>query len=253
MKNLCGAAFQLGIDDIVVFVVGPSGSGKSMFIEEVTRSGFTKVGTNLQPCTAKVQAVRCELTEAGKTSLGDAIQKNIVFIDTPSFHTGRNDGVGEKEMEKWLNKSRSKSTLVGTIYMQRVETDPYNESIQQHLNTFAYTFPQDFVPFPKRLHAVLSYEGVIPENTIRLRRKTFQAQLRTLRPCLGGKHKWNASFHPDLFQAGDPETAWRTVVALFTHSQPEPEGRTEATGVERQERPERSRDLPSRVDVMERG
>jgi len=129
--------------------------------------------------------------------------------------------------------------------MQRVETDPYNESIQQHLNTLAYTFPQDFVSFPKRLHAILSYEGVIPEDTIQFRRKTFQAQLRTLRPSVGGKQKWDASFHPDLFRAGDPETAWRAVVALFTHSGPTEVGGAEP--VERRERPERSRDLPSRV------
>lgn len=78
------------------------------FVEAVTRSGFTKVGTNLQPCTAKVQAVRCELTEAGKTALGGATQKNIVFIDTPSFHTGQNDRdkMAEKEMENWLKKSK---------------------------------------------------------------------------------------------------------------------------------------------------
>ena len=100
--------------------------------------------------------------------------------------------------------------------MHRVETDPYYESIQQHLNTFAHTFPQDFVCLPQRLHAVLSYEGVIPEDTIRPRRATFQAQLRGLRPSLGGRLRWNASSHPALFEPGDPETAWQVVVALFS-------------------------------------
>lgn len=79
---------------------------RSQFVQEVTKSSFTKVGTNLQPCTAKVQAIRCELTEAGKTALGNAIQRNIVFVDTPSFHTGRSDRVAEQEMNNWLSKSK---------------------------------------------------------------------------------------------------------------------------------------------------
>ena len=98
--------------------------------------------------------------------------------------------------------------------MHRVETDPDHEPIQQHLNTFASTFPEDFVSLPERLRAVLSYEGIIQEDAVRSRRETFQAQLRGLRPSLG-KLKWNASSHPDLFQSGRPETAWRAVVELF--------------------------------------
>ena len=103
--------------------------------------------------------------------------------------------------------------------MHRVETDPCNESIQKHLNTFAYTFPQDFSSLPKRLHAVLSYEGVISEDTIRLRKEKFQTQLYALSPTLGGRLRWVASSHPELFQAGSPETAWHAVVALFTSTQ----------------------------------
>lgn len=113
---------------------------------------------------------------------------------------------------------RSKSTLVGTIYVHRIETDPSYEPMQKHLDTFAYTFPLDFVSFPQRLQAVLSYEGVIAEDTIRSRRETFQGQLHRLRPSRGGKLKWRASSHPDLFLPGDTasETAWQAVVALFS-------------------------------------
>ena len=102
--------------------------------------------------------------------------------------------------------------------MHRVETDPAHEPIQKHLNTFASTFPQDFVSLPRRLHAVLSCEGKIQADTIRSRRETFRAQLRELRPSLvqGGRLEWNASSHSDLFQRGDPETAWQAVVALFS-------------------------------------
>ncbi|KAF8120423.1 hypothetical protein EV363DRAFT_1371167 [Boletus edulis] len=221
IKGLHDLAFQLGDHDIVVFVVGPSGSGKSTFVEQATKSAFVNVGTSLRPCTATVQAIRCELTDRAKAALGATMQRNIVFVDTPSFHTqaGRQDEAAES-VKSWLKNSKSDSTpsLVGTIYMHRVETDPRYESVQQHLNTFAHTFPNDFVPFPQRLHTVFSYEGVIPDHTIQPRRERFEAQLRTLRPSLG-QLKWDTSFHPALFRQGDPETAWQAVVALFTLSQ----------------------------------
>ena len=78
----------------------------SQFVEEVTKSDLAKVDTNLRPCTAKVQAIRCKLTEEAKTALGGAIQKNIVFVDVPSLHAGQNDGAAEKEMQSWLSKSK---------------------------------------------------------------------------------------------------------------------------------------------------
>jgi len=77
------------------------------FVKELTKSGLIRVGKNLRPRTAKVWAIKCELTDEAKTALGDAIQKNIVFVDTPSFHTALDDGAAaaEKEMENWLSKS----------------------------------------------------------------------------------------------------------------------------------------------------
>ncbi|KAF8441318.1 hypothetical protein L210DRAFT_953422 [Boletus edulis BED1] len=218
LKDRHGLAFQLDDDDIVVFVVGPSGSGKSTFVEQATRSyDLVKVGTGLRPCTATVQAIRCELSEGAKAALGTTMQRNIVFVDTPSFHTqpGRHDEAAYN-LKSWLRKSKSKSTpsLVGTIYMHRVETDPRYESVQQHLNAFAHAFPKDFVPFPQRLHAVFSYEGVIPHQTIQIRRETFETQLHALRPSIG-QPKWVTSFHPALFRQGEPETAWQAVLELF--------------------------------------
>jgi len=219
IKGRRGLAFQLSDDDIVVFVVGPSGSGKSTFVEQATKSSdLVKVGTGLRPCTATVQAIRCELTEAARNALGlTTMQRNIVFVDTPSFRTqpGRHDEAADK-LKSWLSKSKSKSTpsLVGTIYMHRVETDPRYEPVQPHLNTFSCTFPKDFAPFPQRLHAVFSYEGVIPPQTVQIRRKTFETQLDSLRPSLG-QPKWVTSFHPTLFTLGEAETAWQAVLELF--------------------------------------
>ena len=78
----------------------------SQFVLEVTRNNFVEVGRNLRPSVAGVWAIRCKLTEEAKEALGGVIQKNIVFVDTPSFHTGYNDTATEKEMTSWLSKSK---------------------------------------------------------------------------------------------------------------------------------------------------
>ncbi|KAF8553436.1 hypothetical protein OG21DRAFT_1247506 [Imleria badia] len=114
--------FELANDDMVVFVVGPSGAGKSLvrssssyydrpfipsqFVQELTKSNLVKVSANLRPCSARVQAIRCKLTDEARTALLAVTQKNIVFVDTPSFLTGQNDGAAEKEMNHWLRKSK---------------------------------------------------------------------------------------------------------------------------------------------------
>ena len=78
----------------------------SQFVRAVTQArGLIEVGHTLRPCTGKVQAVRCELTEEARTALGAGGRKNIVLVDTPSFFTAVIDGA-EKETSAWLKKSK---------------------------------------------------------------------------------------------------------------------------------------------------
>lgn len=78
----------------------------SQFVRAVTQArSLVEVGQSLRPCTGKVQAVRCELTEEARTVLGAGERKNIVFVDTPSFHTALINGA-EKETNTWLKKSK---------------------------------------------------------------------------------------------------------------------------------------------------
>lgn len=77
----------------------------SQFIQEVTKSDLVTPSDDLQPFTTKVQAIRCRLTWEAREALGRPSQKNIVFVDTPSFLTGRDYGA-EREMNTWLRRSR---------------------------------------------------------------------------------------------------------------------------------------------------
>ena len=66
-----------------------------------------EVGRTLQIQTKKVRAIRCELTAERRKALGAGEQKNIVFVDTPSFHTEpKASKKAESEMTTWLEQSR---------------------------------------------------------------------------------------------------------------------------------------------------
>ncbi|KAG6333262.1 hypothetical protein ID866_5825 [Astraeus odoratus] len=79
--------------DTVIFIVGPSGSGKSWFFRELTNSKHSEVNMGLRPCTREVNAMRCRLQH---------IQKDIIFVDTPSFFTFEIPD-GDVIMRAWMN------------------------------------------------------------------------------------------------------------------------------------------------------
>ena len=55
--------------------------------------------------TAKVEALRCELTDEAKMGLKKEGVKSIVFVDTP-FLPGRDDIDAQKEIRKWINQTK---------------------------------------------------------------------------------------------------------------------------------------------------
>lgn len=80
--------------DIVVFIVGPSGSGKSRFMGIILQQSnvHVRISKSQRPGTTEVHAERCRF---------DGIQGDIVIVDTPSFCTYM-DPDGEEVMRKWM-------------------------------------------------------------------------------------------------------------------------------------------------------
>ncbi|KAI6017900.1 hypothetical protein EDC04DRAFT_474668 [Pisolithus marmoratus] len=117
--------------DIVVFIVGPSGSGKSRFLNILLQSGnvHVKVSKGQKPGTTEVHAERCRF---------DKMKSDIVIVDTPSFYTYI-DPDGEVVVEKWMDSNYTKPCkATGVLYMHNLASnlDDANLRVSKHLGAF---------------------------------------------------------------------------------------------------------------------
>ncbi|KAF9449530.1 hypothetical protein P691DRAFT_758999 [Macrolepiota fuliginosa MF-IS2] len=98
-------------DDIIIAVLGPTGAGKSTFIEAAT--GYQGgVGHTLDSCTSEVTAVRVTFMD----------EIRVVLVDTPgSDDTCRSDLDVLKLISRWLEKTYGDDVkLAGIIYLHRI-------------------------------------------------------------------------------------------------------------------------------------
>jgi len=200
-------------DDFVVFVVGPTGSGKSWFIKEATKGEWVESSRGYHPSTTEVQAIRCELTDEARIDLKKEGVKNIVFADTPSFLTGCDDIDAHSAMVTWIDQTKFKPRYLGMIYMHRVANDPaHKPTIQNYLQEFTAIPWIGDGHLPLRLHIVISYDktsGNISDTKITNHTSTLCDQMGSI-----NRSRWQPSIHQERFE-GEPEVAWRAVEALF--------------------------------------
>ena len=68
---------------------------------------LVEAGRIRQAQTNRVQVIRCQLTAKARETLAAGERRNIVFVDTPSFHNeDRASRKAENKMTIWLEKSR---------------------------------------------------------------------------------------------------------------------------------------------------
>ncbi|KAL4259598.1 G domain-containing protein [Pleurotus pulmonarius] len=113
-------------DDKIIAIMGPTGAGKSTFIDTAMRQGG-RAGHTLKSYTANVEAVRYN---DGKDT--------IVFVDTPGFDdTTRSDTDILKLIANWLEKTYKKHVLLtGIIYVHRITDNRMSGSPLKNLHMF---------------------------------------------------------------------------------------------------------------------
>ncbi|KAJ3513215.1 hypothetical protein NLJ89_g3078 [Agrocybe chaxingu] len=104
---------ELAEDNLIIAVMGPTGSGKSSFIN--TTTGYRQgVGHTLESCTSDINVV--------KFSCQPIFPNDIYFVDTPGFDdTNKSDTEIFKLISNWLNKTyESHIKLSGLLYFHRI-------------------------------------------------------------------------------------------------------------------------------------
>ncbi|KAI6128088.1 hypothetical protein EDD16DRAFT_1892624 [Pisolithus croceorrhizus] len=184
-------------NDYVIFVVGPTGAGKTRFTRQLSKS--RNVGGH--PGTENVEAWRCNL---------DNGPANIMVIDVPSFHTGYDNTTTD-----WLKLNFTEKCHPGILFLHSLDSDPTSDDtlMSRHLETFAEAFPSKFT-VPSRVYVVPTINSNSTLSSEALGQRLLQ--LNTVMEALSGHGncKWHASMFPGVFK-GQQETAWSAALLLL--------------------------------------
>ncbi|TFK44966.1 P-loop containing nucleoside triphosphate hydrolase protein [Crucibulum laeve] len=102
---------KLSKEHEIIVVIGPTGAGKSSFINRAAMQNILEVGHKLHPCTKEVDHVECTTPS----------KKQVVFVDTPSFSEEGGQKSVEKKIGDWLKRVYGKKIMVsGIIYLHRI-------------------------------------------------------------------------------------------------------------------------------------
>ncbi|KDR78020.1 hypothetical protein GALMADRAFT_244991 [Galerina marginata CBS 339.88] len=114
-EDLDGAS-NLRRDDIVIVIMGATGTGKSNLIDTLTGQSGKRVGHGLRSCTTEVSAVRIK----GHPQHGS----RIVLVDTPGFNdTNKTDLEVLEIISKWLVQLGAGDAgvfLSGILHLRRI-------------------------------------------------------------------------------------------------------------------------------------
>ncbi|KIK13257.1 hypothetical protein PISMIDRAFT_688882 [Pisolithus microcarpus 441] len=114
--------------DIIIAVMGPTGSGKSNFINKLVGGKEESGADRLKSCTQDIREFKVDLADG----------KRYVFVDTPGFDdTYRSDRDILRTIAEWLEKKyRRDVKLTGIIYTHRISDNRMSGSVCKNLDLF---------------------------------------------------------------------------------------------------------------------
>ncbi|KAH7910732.1 P-loop containing nucleoside triphosphate hydrolase protein [Hygrophoropsis aurantiaca] len=116
--------------DIIIPVMGPTGVGKSTFINVAAGQEKTAVGHRLTSCTANLQHIIIPYP-------GDP-DRRIIFVDTPGFDdTSVDDAEILRRIAVWLARSYSdRVKLAGVLYLYNIAIPRFTGTTRKTLELF---------------------------------------------------------------------------------------------------------------------
>jgi len=116
--------------DLVIALMGPTGSGKSNIIDTLTGQPGMRAGSRLESCTTEVRAVRL--------NNHPVYRDRLVLVDTPGFDdTNKPDLEILQMVSNWLQEVYEKDIkLAGIIYLHRISDNRMGGTPHRNLRMF---------------------------------------------------------------------------------------------------------------------
>jgi len=126
-------------EDRIIVVMGPTGAGKSNFIDVATQQDGHTVGHKLESETSDIRAVRVDHPITGSP---------VVLVDTPGFDDSSKSDVEILTMiAGWLVKTyKGHFNLATIVYLHRIVDNRMSGSLQKNLLLFKSLCGQEAMP-----------------------------------------------------------------------------------------------------------
>lgn len=123
--------------DIVIVIMGPTGVGKSTFIQNYIGDAKVRVGVGeeLESCTADVRPFEVKAPKKYEPWLA---QRRLILVDTPGFDdTHTSDVEILDRVATWLARCyKDKTPVAGVIYMHKISDNRMRGSLHKNFLMF---------------------------------------------------------------------------------------------------------------------
>ncbi|KAL4259606.1 hypothetical protein AB1N83_006546 [Pleurotus pulmonarius] len=125
---------ELEVDDIVIVIMGPTGAGKSSFVNLATGNA-TRVGHGLEACTESIDMFKLQRKD----------MQNIIFVDTPGFRDDAkfDTGIGENVVSCLKQIYEQNVRLAGILYLHRITDNRVVSTFLKDATSFRSLYSED--------------------------------------------------------------------------------------------------------------